>query len=169
MLPSDNDKPADNSREKTTRGSLAKRRRNARQKAMQALYQWDFDSEAASVADIVTQFCNLQNMERVDVEYFEELVGYVADNLDDIDAGIAAVADDRTIDELDPVERAVLRVACAELKTRLDIPFRVVLNEAVEIAKLFGAEQGHKFVNGVVDKLAADIRSVEYSRAPSGD
>ncbi len=164
MLPSDKDKPAESKPEQTARGSLAKRRRNARQKAMQALYQWDFDSEAASVSDIVAQFCDLQNMERVDVEYFEALVEYVADHLEEIDGHITEQASDRQIDDLDPVERAVLRVACAELKSRLDIPFRVVLNESVEIAKLFGADQGHKFVNGVVDKLAAQLRQVEYSQ-----
>ncbi len=167
MLPFDKDKPAEAPPPQSARGSLAKRRRNARQKAMQALYQWDFDADAAPVSEIVAQFCALQNMERVDVEYFESLALYVTDHLQEIDQHIAAQTADRTLSDLDPVERAVLRVACAELISRLDIPYRVVVNESVEIAKLFGADQGHKFVNGVVDKMAAQLRAVEYGQAAS--
>lgn len=128
---------------------------------MQALYQWDFDQQAAPVDDIVQQFCDLQNMDRVDVEFFAALAAYVPANLAEIDACIVEFAD-RELAELDPVERAILRVACAELKSRLDIPYRVVVNEAVEVAKLFGAEEGHKYINGVVDKMAATIRTIEY-------
>ncbi|OED38267.1 hypothetical protein AB833_20135 [Chromatiales bacterium (ex Bugula neritina AB1)] len=144
-----------------TRGSTAKRRRNARQKTMQALYQWDFDPDHQSVTDIFKQFCELQNMDKVDTEYFEEIFFYTAKNLDVIDGHITAHLD-RPIDSLDPVERSVLRVACSELLCRLDIPYKVVVNEALEINKSFGADQGHKFVNGVIDKLAAALRVVEY-------
>ncbi len=136
---------------------------------MQALYQWDFDQNAATIDAIVEQFCELQNMERVDVEFFTQLASYVTDNLAEIDAYIFDHADLK-LEELDPVERAILRVACAELRCRLDIPFRIVVNESVEVAKLFGADQGHKFVNGVVDKMAADIRAIEYKLpAPGAD
>jgi N utilization substance protein B len=147
--------------EKPARGSLAKRRRNARQKAMQALYQWDFDPASASIENIVQQFCDLQNMDRVDTDFFRELVTHVTANLSDIDNSIVSFAD-RELAELDPVERAVLRVTCAELRCRPDIPYRVVVNEAVEVARVFGAEDGYKFVNGVADKLAAELRAVEY-------
>lgn len=156
------DEPGD---ESTTipksKGSVAKRRRNARQKAMQALYQWDFDSQGSSVTEIIDQFCELQNMERVDVEYFKEVFLYVAKNLDTVDGAICDYID-RPMERLDPVERSVLRVACAEFLCRPDTPYKVVVNEALEITKLFGADQGHKFVNGVVDKLAAQLRPVEH-------
>jgi len=128
---------------------------------MQALYQWDFDQSAATIETIVQQFCDLQNMERVDVEFFTELTSHVTGNLAEIDAHIVAHAD-RELANHDPVERAILRVAGAELLCRLDVPYKIVVNEAVEIAKEFGADQGHKYVNGVVDKMAADIRTVEY-------
>lgn len=146
-----------------SRGSVAKRRRNARQKAMQALYQWDFDMESQSISHIVDQFCELQNMDRVDVDYFKELFFYAAKNLADVDALIAPHLD-RPMERLDPVEKSVLRITASELCCRLDTPYRIVVNEAVEIAKLFGAEQGHKFVNGIVDKLAANIRRIEYNK-----
>ena len=144
-----------------SRGSIAKRRRNARQKAMQALYQWDFDSEGSSVIEIIDQFCELQNMERVDVEYFKEVFLYVAKNLDSVDSAIVDYIE-RPMGRLDPVERSVLRVACAEFMCRPDTPYKVIVNEALEITKLFGADQGYKFVNGVVDKLAARLRPVEH-------
>jgi N utilization substance protein B len=147
-----------------SRGSVAKRRRNARQKAMQALYQWDFDADTQSISHIVDQFCDLQNMDKVDVEYFRELFYYAAKNLQAIDEQITSYLD-RPMERLDPVEKSVLRIACAELRSRLDTPYKVVVNEAVEVAKLFGAEDGHKFVNGIADKLAADIRTIEYKPA----
>ncbi len=149
-----------------TRGSVAKRRRNARQKAMQALYQWEFDSEGNSVTGIIEQFCELQNMERVDVDYFKEVFLFASMNLDAVDGCIADYID-RPIENLDPVERSVLRVACSELMCRLDTPYKVVVNEALEITKLFGADQGHKFVNGVVDKMAAKHRKLEYKAGDS--
>lgn len=163
--------PSTGSVPQKSRGSIAKRRRNARQKAMQALYQWDFDSEGNSVTGIVEQFCELQNMERVDVDYFKEVFLFVAKNLDSVDSCIGRYID-RPMERLDPVERSVLRVACAEFMCRPDTPYKVVVNEALEINKLFGADQGHKFVNGVVDKMAAQLRAVEYSSddsSPSAD
>jgi len=128
---------------------------------MQALYQWDFDTEAQSISHIVDQFCDMQNMDKVDVDYFRELFFYAAKNLQSIDDLIEPHLD-RPMERLDPVEKSVLRVACAELICRLDTPYKVVVNEAVEVAKVFGAEEGHRFVNGIVDKLAANIRQVEY-------
>lgn len=161
QLVEDSADPDEESSVPKSKGSVAKRRRNARQKAMQALYQWDFDSDGNTVTDIIEQFCTMQNMERVDVDYFKEVFLFVAKNLDKVDESIAEHID-RPMDRLDPVERSVLRVACAEFMCRLDTPYKVVVNEALEITKLFGADQGHKFVNGVVDKLAARHRNVEY-------
>lgn len=134
---------------------------------MQALYQWDFDTEAQSISSIVDQFCEMQNMDKVDVEYFRELFFYAAKNLQSIDDLIEPHLD-RPMERLDPVEKSVLRIACAELSSRLDTPYKVVVNEAVEVAKLFGAQDGHKFVNGIVDKLATNVRSVEYKKEVAG-
>lgn len=168
VISSEPQQPPGTQGEKRERGSLAKRRRNARQKALQALYQWDFDQNAASIEEIVAQFCELQNMEWVDVDFFAQLATHVTEHLQVIDQSIVDHAD-REIAELDPVERAILRVAGAELRCRIDIPYKVIVNEAVEIAKAFGADQGHKYVNGVVDKMAADIRSVEYGSKDASD
>jgi len=139
----------------------AKKRRAARQKAMQALYQWDFDAANHSPSDILKQFRDMQNMDRVDGEYFEALFLHVTDNLALVDAAIVKHLD-RTIEQLDPVERSVLRICCAELQTQLATPYRVVVNEALEISKDFGADKGYRYVNGIADKLAADIRVTEY-------
>ncbi len=145
------------------RGSTAKRRRGARQKAMQALYQWDFDQAAHSPEHIVEQFCSMQNMDKVDVEYFEALFTYAAENVADIDAEISAHLD-RKLDQLDPIERSVLRVCCTELKTQLGTPYKVVVNEALEISKDFGADKGYRYINGIADKLAGSLRKIEYTR-----
>jgi len=144
-----------------TRGSLGKRRRNARQKAVQALYQWDFDTDGATVWAIFEQFTDLQNMDWVDVEYFRELFFYAVEHVDLIDEHMVECLD-RPMERIDPVERSVLRIATAELLCRLDIPYRVSVNEAIEISKTFGSEPGVKYVNGVLDKLAARLRPVEY-------
>ncbi len=145
------------------RGSTAKRRRGARQKAMQALYQWDFDRLAHSPERIVEQFCAMQNMDKVDVEYFEALFIYAAENASDIDAEISTHLD-RTLDQLDPIERSVLRICCTELKTQLGTPYKVVVNEALEISKDFGADKGYRYINGIADKLAGSLRKIEYVR-----
>lgn len=133
-------------------------RGKARRLAMQAVYQWQMTAQ--DVADVLAQFLADEDNRGADVEYFEALVrGVVQDHavLDDLLAPTLA----RPLDEVDPVERAVLRVAAYELQQRLDVPYRVVLNEAVALAKKFGAEQGHTFVNAALDKLARELRAVE--------
>ena len=105
----------------------------------------------------------MQNMDKVDVDYFKELVFYATKHLQSIDEQIEPHLD-RPMERLDPVEKSVLRIACAELSCRLDTPYKVVVSEAVEVAKLFGAEEGHKFVNGIADKLAGRIRQLEYKK-----
>jgi len=158
------DKKQGSSKRPGGRGN-AKKRRAARQKAMQALYQWDFDAANHQPSDILKQFRDMQNMDRVDGEYFEALFLHVTDNLAEVDSAIAKHLD-RTIEQLDPVERSVLRICCAELQTQLATPYRVVVNEALEISKDFGADKGYRYVNGIADKLAADIRVTEYESTP---
>jgi N utilization substance protein B len=101
-------------------------------------------------------------MQIADLEYFEELVRGVVRMHVELDAAIVPYLD-REVARVDPIERAVLRIASYELRERLDVPYRVVINEAVETTKRFGAEHGHTYVNGVLDKLAAFWRSAEYT------
>ena len=97
-----------------------------------------------------------------DVRYFEELVRGVPTHLDEIDAHLAPLLD-RSIEQVDLIERALLRLGAYELQHHLEVPFRVVINEAVELAKAYGAEQGHRYVNGILDKLAKSLRPLERS------
>jgi transcription antitermination protein NusB len=133
-------------------------RSKARRLAMQAVYQWSMTAQDAT--DILAQFLADEDNRGVDAEYFEALVRGVVQGHAALDAALAPTLA-RPLDEVDPVERAVLRVAAYELKHRLDVPYRVVLNEAVALTKKFGAEQGHTFVNAALDKLARELRAVE--------
>lgn len=137
-------------------------RNKARQAAVQALYQWQLTGQAP--VDIERHFISDQNLSGVDTEYFRELVREVPAQLAQIDAHLSPHLG-RTIGEVDPVERAILRIGAYEFAARAEIPYRVVLNEAVELAKIFGADQGHKFINGVLDKVAAQLRAPEVTAA----
>jgi len=133
-------------------------RRYARERSLQALYQWDVSGTDAS--DVRQQILERQDMSRVDVDYFRQLYDGVSQDVDAVDEALS-LALDRTIEELDPIERCILRLCTFELQNCPDIPVRVVINEGVEITKRFGADQGHKYVNGVLDKLAYKLRSTE--------
>ncbi len=130
----------------------------ARRLAVQALYQWQLAGQ--EVGDIVAQFCEVQQPAEAQREYFDELLRGVLKRLDELD-GLLAPLLARPLEQVDPVERAILRVAAYELAHRPEVPYRVVINEGVELAKRFGAEQGHRFVNGVLDRLAQELRAVE--------
>jgi len=139
-------------------------RTRARRRALQAVYAWQLSG--ASARDIVTQFAHEQAREIADLAYFEDLVHGVETHLDSLDAALAPHLD-RGIDEVDPIERAALRIAAYEFARRQDVPYRVVINEALESVKRFGSEHGHTYVNGVLDHLAAELRGVEM-RATKG-
>ncbi len=141
--------------------SRAQSRRYARERALQALYQWDVSSEQAST--VRNDFVAEQDMSRVDVDYFTRLFNGVSHDPEAVDS-VMSTALDRELLELDPIERAVLRLATYELSECLDIPARVVINEGIEITKRFGADNGHKYINGVLDKLALQIRPLEMKR-----
>ena len=133
-------------------------RSKARRLAMQAVYQWQMN--ALDAADLIAQYLADEDNRNADAEYFGTLLRGVVHGhavLDELLAPTLA----RPLDEVDPVERAVLRVAAFELQQCLDVPYRVVLNEAVALTKKFGAEQGHTFVNAALDKLARTLRAVE--------
>ena len=135
-------------------------RHKARALAIQALYEWQLSGSDAYA--IESQFLSEQNLKRVDVEYFRTLLQGVTAHEEEIDQKMAPFLS-RTKEELSPVELSVLRLAVFELMHRLDIPYRVVINEALELAKQFGAADGFKFVNGVLDKVAKKLRPLEFS------
>lgn len=133
-------------------------RSRARRRALQAVYAWQLSNTA--VNKVIDQFRNEQDMEVADLEYFEDLVRGVEHNLGSLDEALQAFLD-RDIAQVDPIERAVLRIAAYELRHRVDVPYRVVINEAIETTKRFGSEHGHTFVNGVLDHAAAAWRAAE--------
>jgi len=137
-------------------------RARARRRALQALYAWQMSG--GEVGQVIAQFAHEQAHEIADLEYFDDLVRGVVRHRGAIDEALAGYLD-RTVEEVDPIERAVLRLSAYEMLHRVDVPYRVVLNEAIEIAKRFGSEHGHTFVNGVLDRAAADWRAAEFNAA----
>ena len=135
-------------------------RSRARRRALQALYAWQVGG--SKMAGVIDQFRHEQDMEVADLEYFEALVRGVAEHCAELDAALSKFVD-REIAQVDPIERAVLRIAAFELRMRPDVPYRVVINEAIETTKRFGADQGHTYVNGVLDKAAAEWRATEFN------
>jgi N utilization substance protein B len=135
-------------------------RSRARRRALQAVYAWQLSN--SPVERVIEQFRDEQDMEVADLEYFEALVRGVVQHADELDAVLAKYID-RDMGQVDPIERAVLRIAGYELAHRLDVPYRVVINEAIETTKRFGAEHGHTYVNGVLDRAAADWRAQEVA------
>lgn len=133
-------------------------RRKSRQLAVQALYQWQMAK--TSLNDIEAQFRSNNDFTKIDPLYFNELVRSIPAQAGAVDENIAPALD-RSIDQLDPVELAILRIGCYELMSRKDVPYRVVINEAIELAKRYGAQDSHRYVNGILDKLAPKLRSEE--------
>lgn len=133
----------------------ASSRHLARQAAVQALYQWDLTEQAPET--ILEHFIRGHDTSDIDDEYFQLLVREVPLFHQELEAHIVPMLD-RDFDDVDPVERAILRIGTYELEYRKDIPRNVVINESVELAKTFGAEQSYKFINGVLDKVAGELR-----------
>lgn len=133
-------------------------RRKARHYAMQALYQWEM--AGASLNNIEAEFLVDNDMTHVDVEYFRDILRGVPKSLDELDEMLTPCLS-REIKEVTPVEKAILRLAAYELAHRIDVPYRVVINESVELSKKFGATESHKFINGALDQLAQQVRVVE--------
>ena len=133
-------------------------RSRARRRALQALYAWQLSGSHMNA--VIEQFRHEQDMEVADLDYFEDLLHGVERHAAELDASLRPYLD-REVAEVDPIERAALRLAAYELKHRPDVPYRVVINEAIEVTKRFGADHGHSYVNGVLDKLAGELRSAE--------
>lgn len=147
---------------KPVHNTLAAERRKARHYGMQALYQWHM--AGASVNDIEAEFRADYDFSHVDLEYFQALLHGIPACVDELDAAMEPLLD-RKLDDLGPVERALLRMGMYELIHRIDVPFKVVINEQVALAKKFGATDSHKYINGVLDKAARQWRKVEIDAA----
>ena len=135
-------------------------RRKAIELAVQAIYAWQMTKNP--VEQIELSIVTSNNMQKVDTEFFLELIRAVIKDTAELDKKIKPYLG-RLPEELDPVEKAVLRLATYELVARLDIPKKVVINEAIELAKSFGADESHKFINGVLDKAIKTLRKDELS------
>jgi transcription antitermination protein NusB len=127
----------------------------ARKTAVQALYQWDLTEQ--NPREIEAHFINDHDFSGVDMAYFRHLVKNVPLYHQEIDSRLAPHID-RDIERVDPVERAILRIGAYELEYEPTIPTNVVIDEAVELSKMFSAEHGFRFVNGVLDKVASELR-----------
>lgn len=138
-------------------------RRKARHFGMQALYQWKMTG--ASVNDIEAEFRADNDMTHTDTDYFHELVHQVPAKITELDECYAPYLQDRSVEELDPITLSLLRLATYEFLYRIDVPYKVVINEAVSLAKKFGATDSYKFINGVLDKLAVKARALEVAAA----
>lgn len=135
-------------------------RHKAREFVLQAIYQWQATKD--STTEIEMQFHSYKDMSKIDLTYFTELLHQIPKQILTIDSHIEKVLD-RPFHDLNPVELAVLRMAVYELLFKQDIPYKVIINEALQITKKFGAADGFKYVNGVLDALAKELRALEVS------
>lgn len=133
-------------------------RRNARRYALQAMYQWQL--AGGSIHEIEIEFLQYQIDKKLDLAYFKELIHGITEQQTQIDQEMQPFLE-RPLNEIDPIELGVLRLAIYELMHRPDVPYRVVINEALELTKKFGSIDGYKFVNGILDKAARKIRATE--------
>ena len=135
-------------------------RTQSRRVALQALYQWQLTNE--EVSQIIKQFQEDGLLEGLDFDLFKELLSEVSMQAEALDALYAEYLD-RSVARIDPVEKAIMRMGVFELQSKIAIPYRVVINECVELAKRFGAEESHKYVNGILDKAAKQLRAAEMA------
>jgi len=145
--------------------SITSDRSRARRYVVQALYEWQVSGNAPT--DIEQQFLIEHHTRKFDRAYFKELLIGVCEQVEELDAQITPLSE-RPFKEVDLVEKGILRLGCFELKNRIDIPYRVVINEAIELTKTFGSDQAYKFVNGTMDKLAATLRKIEVAAKKGG-
>ena len=136
----------------------ARARGRARRLTLQGLYQWQLSG--APAREVAAELLVSQNVKDTDTEYFQELLKGVIEESAELETAFTPHLD-RPANQLDPIERGILLLGTYELKVKLDVPYRVVLNEAVELAKAFGADESHKYINAVLDKTAAELRRAE--------
>ena len=135
-------------------------RRRARQMALQALYQWQMAK--LPLSQLEAQFRTDNDFSKVDGSYFRDIIHGVPSQASELDEMMSSVLD-RPVSQLDLVELAALRIGCFELVNRKDVPYRVVINEAIELVKRFGAQDSHRYINGTLDKLAPRLRAEEVN------
>ncbi|MBM13349.1 MAG: transcription antitermination factor NusB [Halieaceae bacterium] len=141
--------------------ATAAQRRKARHFGLQALYQWTLSG--ATATDIEAEFLVDNDFQHTDGEYFSAVLRGVTKDVEALEELFFPFLD-RSLDALDPIERNLLRLGTFELRDRLDVPYRVVISEAVALAKKFGATDSHRYVNAVLDKIARDLRTVELAQ-----
>jgi N utilization substance protein B len=146
----------ENNKDKST--SSTTERHNARSYAVQAMYQWQI--AGAPISEIEQQFLTEHIDKKLDMDFFKELIRGIPANKEEIDLAIKPFMN-RSMSDIDPVELAVLRLATYELLKRPDIPYRVIINEALNLTKEFGSVEGYKFINGILDRIAKSSREVE--------
>ena len=135
-------------------------RSQARRAAVQAVYQWQISG--LDPREIAAQFGEHQLPERMDFVYFQELLTNVAERTETLDQALVDALD-RPIEQVDPVELAILRIGTFELLFQPDVPLKVIINEGVELAKVFGAEESHRYINGILDAVGKTARSDQAS------
>ncbi len=141
--------------------TVGQARTNARRLALQALYQWHLTRQ--SLMEIENWFLEEQDLRGADLGYFHDLLHGVAAHAGELDAQLLPLVD-RSVNDIDPVELTALRIGAFELNQRQEIPYRVIIDEGLELCKRFGAEEGYRFVNGVLDRLARQLRGAEVTR-----
>lgn len=135
----------------------------ARRSAVQAIYQWEMNNSPMN--DVIEEFIRERTeLKKADADYFREVLLGTAGRTGELNEAITPHLD-RPLPDLDPVERAILLLGTYELMHRTEIPWRVIVNESVELAKMFGADQSHKYINGVMDKIARVVRTTEMHDA----
>ncbi len=140
-------------------------RRRARRLVLQALYQWIIAE--TDLEEIEQQFFSLEFKKEVDIAYFHELLFDIPKNVETIDQAFSPYLD-RDISQLNPIELITIRMGVYELLIRKDIPYKVAINETIALNKLFGSEEGYKYVNGILDKVAQNVRADEISGLKQG-
>lgn len=135
-------------------------RRRAREFALQGVYQHLLSGNSAPRVEEHAE--SVEGFSKADLELYRAILRGTIDQLDELSALVSPLLD-RKLEELSPVERAILLIGAYELKDHLEVPYRVVINEAIELAKAYGGTDGHKYVNGVLDKLASQLRAVEVA------
>ncbi|MGI9219722.1 MAG: transcription antitermination factor NusB [Woeseiaceae bacterium] len=148
-----------------TKAASTGARTRARELLLQALYQQQIAGHDSG--ELLKQFREQTAYDRVDQEFFDAALKEIYDTQEQLEAAIDAVVD-RPMEQLDPVEKGILLIGVFELQTRPDVPFRVVINEGVNLAKRFGALDGHKYINACLDLAAQNLRSAEVKAQGSG-
>lgn len=148
---------SDSSPQTPKRAGTAQRKK-ARKLIIQALYQWQISG--SGITQIEAEFRADNDFDKIDAEYFKDVFREIPKMVTELDRDIEPFLD-RAVSDVDPIEMNLLRMGVYEFKHRIDVPYRVVINEAVELAKLFGGTDGHKYVNSILDKLSLRLRAAE--------